>query len=1024
MEFNTDTRVSPSQLFDIQLKYVADKINSSIQSGNSVTVEDSIIEASSLLSNFANGIGGISDKFKYTMHGSLPNHMDFNANIDSIIGNLEVLFESVDDLEQSIVSSFNYIVAESERILKEVRKINSTLLDYGIYTDSASAGLVFYTDSFNDSSKIDPDITLLNETMASVNDAVGSVTLAEINDESSIKQVKKITINEASNGAVGNNNEIGALFNGDLGAILDSNPDTWFEYEFVTSEDSPLSVPLILDVVLELQDIEPINSIVIDPNNFGTKHPVIIDTIETSIDGVAWSAIEQRSSALSFLKEKDSDKFVLAPQTSKYKGKGVFPFFPRNVRYIHLVLKQNNYFPINTTSGTKIRYAIGIKDIEVHSHKYESKSEIVTKRIYAPSEIKKISIQSSEIKESDVALANVSHFISPDDGITWHEVQPRNVQKSKGIPEILNFNTIDEGSVLTKSKVDFIRYKIALERNDENFSTTSSLLSKSKVDISETFNVSDKAPLFMDLAHSPITSTIVVLDPIFGSVGNSARRKTIGVSSGEQSQQVNMPWKNIDTDTEEIWVGGSLWTRVASFTGAGQYDKVYRLDYVNGIIYFGDGTNGKIPEKESRIEMNFLSERLNLSSRRIAKLNFWSDGDKENIIVKRIYSDSNEYGDVLKKGATIHRLKHADIIADSELIYESGSSFTTKVAYVDGISELTVPGEYSINFKDGIMYSYSPTELATESSISYTYTPKKQLSSDDWDFYSSADGANNMKNEIQIKEPAYITEQIVDEPVTQSVRAFSFSKTNIEPGSVKIKELKDGGNPLGRLTKEVAFVDGVSELSNREQIKEESIPSGGTSFQFNMASTEGIALVQDPRPVFSDKSVFDPNKELNFPNLPTATGEYMIDYTTGDVTTFDAIQNNSTVSYYYSDNSVNIGGNYSIDYENGILYSYDSIYTGTTASYSFSNYEIIYSIARLIESDKYYYDTSLNSIVINDNEVISGIISTRDTSVNRIFKVSYSYIDEEIGSISELKEFYTPFVDGYAISIVDIDNFV
>ena len=1025
MELNKDTRIQPSKLFDIQLKAVSDQINNAQQSGKFFSVEDALLDASSMLSEFNKSLGRPIGKKKHVLAGALPDVVLYNENLTTILANLEILFESVDDLEQSIVSSFNYIVAESDRIAKEARQINSMLLDYGIYTDSVAAGITYYADSFNDVSKIESDVSFLNATKASLDDSAGAITLAKNNEDSPIRQVSKVTINEASNGTPGNNHQIDANTNDNINKILDSSPDTWFEYEAVTNENTPRNEPVTLDIVLELEEISAVNTIIIDPNNFGTKNPVKIEVIETSIDGSTWTAIETSKFALDFLHEKKEDEFELSSKSSKHKGKGVFSFFPRSIKYLHVVFRQYDYYPINTSSGTKIRYAIGIKDIEIYSSTYEKESEIVSKRFYAPSEIKKVSLQSSEVKEKEEALATVTHFISPDDGITWHEIQPRNIQVA-GKSEILNFNTVDEDSINTSAPVDFIRYKINLKRNDKEFSSVSSVLSSTTKELAETFNVSDKAPLLMTLSEAPIPSTILVLDPIYGSVGNDSRKKTIGVSSGEASQQFSLPWNSFERDTEQIWVGGSIWTRVPNFVSAGSTDNVYSIDYELGLLRFGDGTKGAKPISGSRIEINFEPERVWIEKDRTSRINFDADADKANFAIYKISEEESVSGELLKKGATIHRLRNNNITVDLEFIDESSSVFQTKQAYVDGQSEITSPGDYSINYRDGIMYSYSPADDVAASNISYLYTPKTKLDNTEWEFYSSVEGTG-LKNQIQIATDSYTTMLVSGESVAQDVKAVQLANSYVEPGSISIKEeIHEVNNPNGKLTTEVAYVDGITELSNLIQAIDESVPAAGagSNFQLKAFSVTGTELSSDPRPIFSDHTVFDPEKELTYPTLPTATGEYSIDYDNGIVYVNDAVPANVTVSYYYSEALSDMSGKYSVDYKNGILYSYEDTYQNTVIDYEFSNYEVVYNISRIIGDENYYYDAERNSVVVSDNEVIETISKTRETSFKFILKVLYNYVDKEEGSLAELEPYYTPYVDGYAISIVDKDNII
>jgi len=1020
VEFNKDTRIDPSDIFNIQLRAITDRINQLQQAGQFVSVENAMIEASALLAQFSSNIGRpIGEKHK-AAHGGLPNSEWHNDNLKDIMMNLEILFEGIDDLEQSIVSSFNYIISEADRIATETRRIGSTLLDYGIYTDSISAGITYFTDSFNDSSKVDKDPNLLNLDRAEVHDGVGSLTLAPVTDQTSTRQVVNISINDSSNGFAGNNHQVGAILNAEIDAVLDSNPDTWFEYELVANEDAPLTEPLKLDLMLELEATDVINNIIIDPNNFGTKSPVVIDALETSVDGNTWTAIEPQKSALDFLRESEGDPFELSPASSQYKGKGIFPFFPRSTRYVHVVFTQYDYYPIETSSGTKIRYAIGIKDIEIHGNQYIKESEIVSTKIFAPSEIKKVSLQSSELSSLEADLATVSHFISPDDGIKWHEIQPRNVQATGGT-EILNFNTIDVGSVITSAPVNSIRYKINLKRNDTKFSSTSSVLSETKSELAETFNVSDKAPLRLDLTEAPIPSSILLLDPMFGSVGNDSRKKLIGLASGEANQKFTLPWINFDRDSEQILVGGSVWSRVADLSSAAATATVYAMNYETGEFVFGDGTNGKLPVNGSKIEVNFISERIWINSNLIADLNFHTDADKSNFIVYRIGKVETVTAEVLKKGAAIHRLEHSNLVEDSEWVDDTVlTTMTDKKTYVDGSSELLDSGDYSINYSAGIVYTYTPMDADSVSYFSYSYIPRTKLDDSGWDFYSEAE-TYGVKKQISMSQDAYQTESIVGELAILGVKTNQFAYTNIEPGSIVITEDEAGG---GRLTEEVAFVDGISELSKLIQVGDETIEEGVTSFQLKALATTGITLESEPRPEFSDKVVFDPALELTWGTTLTAPGEYAIQYSSGQVLVFTAVDADTTVSYYYSDNSVTMDGKYSVDYENGILYSYDQIYENTFVDYEYSNYEVVYNIARLISREKYYYDAEANSIVVNDNEVIDSIAQVRETGSKLIFKVLYEYVKKEEGSLSELEPYYTPFVNGYAISIIDKDSIV
>ena len=540
--------------------------------------------------------------------------------------------------------------------------------------------------------------------------------------------------------------------------------------------------------------------------------------------------------------------------------------------------------------------------------------------------------------------------------------------------------------------------------------------------MAETFNVSDKAPLRLDLTEAPIPSSILLLDPMFGSVGNDARKKLVGLASGEANQKFTLPWINFDRDSEQILVGGSIWSRVADLSSAAATATAYTMNYETGEVAFGDGTNGKVPVNGSKVEVNFIGERIWMNSNLIADLNFHTDADKSNFIVYRVGKVETVTAEVLRKGSTIHRLENSNLVEGSEWVDDTVlTTMTDKKAYVDGLAELLDAGDYSINYSAGILHTYTPVDADTVSYFSYSYIPRTKLDDSGWDFYSEAE-TYGAKKQISMSQDAYQTESVVGELATLGVKANQFAYTNIEPGSIVITE-----DPLspGRLTEEVAFVNGASELSKFIQVKDETIEEGVTSFQLKALATTGITLEPEPRPEFSDKDgAFDPTKERTWGTALVESGEYAIQYTSGQVLVYDSVAANTTVSYYYSDDSVTMGGKYSVDYENGILYSYGQIYENTFVDYEYSNYEVVYNIARLISGDKYYYDAEANSIVVNDNEVIDSIAQVRETGSKLIFKAFYEYVKKEEGSLSELEPYYTPFVNGYAISIIDKDSIV
>ena len=967
-----------------------------------------------LLSDFSANISAPITTVVPVSAGGIPQVDLYNRVFRQVINDLFVLYEEADYVENLIISSFNYMVTEADTVLREIRTVSSMLADYSIFTDNVASGITYFTENFNNFSTIETDDRFYTHSKAEVNEAEGIITLDIDSTKPSLRSVRKVTIRESSNGAIGNNSQVGAQLNDNINTVLDANPDTWFEYEKVTSVNAPLESPLHLDITLELSTEEIVNSIIVNPNNFGIRNPVKIKNIETSLDGETWKSIKDDIFAVDFLEDTAEDIFILTTATSKYKGKGVYSFFPKKIKYVYIEFEQDTYHIIESTGGTeKLRYAIGLRDIDVHGYKYLPESDLISSKFYAPSEIKKVASNVGQFPKEASELVSISHFVSPDDGITWHSIQPRNVQFSTGI-EVMNFNTIDEDAIVTLSPVDFIRYKIGLKRNVKAFLTgTSTVLAETKRGAAEIFGLTDASPLELILKSTPILTSVALMDPLYGSVGNNSRKFFVATSSSEVNQEFELPWHYLEKDTEQVWIGNGKWTRIPSLADASATQKVYELNYEQGILKFGDDTTGAVPDFASKIEVNFKPESIWIGHKNTANLKFNTDGDKKSVVIKRIDENKQVYDEILVKGATINRLKHRFIDSSKPVTFAETvpNAFQNEVAYKDGIGEFdgAPAGSYSINHDEGIVYSANATSKSNNTSVSYQYVPKVTLKESDWDF---KDGAAVLKKSITIKSSAYLTNDGSDIPAA-GVHMVQLSKNHISPNSISVNET---GSVFST---EIPFIDGNTELTGLFQVVEEVVPSGhDENSPFILKSiASGITISSEPKPIFSDDVVF-----ANETATLLAPGDYNIDYNTGIVKTYSLTTAGGNVTYYYANATYDLSGLYSVDYENGILYSYDATESSTTMSYEYSNYEISYNIARLINNSNYHVDAQDKKITVYDKEISDSIVRSRGTFFKPIIKVIYSYVDKEMGSLAELEPYYSPVVKGYSLSTIDSDS--
>src|SRR5690606_3737454 len=138
-------------------------------------------------------------------------------------------------------------------------------------------------------------------------------------------------------------------------------------------------------------------------------------------------------------------------------------------KYVRCILSQKEPYPIETPRGSRLRYAIGIRDISLYRIKHLNEGELISLPFNSLEEIKKVTLETNQNPLQPSDLADIEYFISPDNGASWSQIQPRNYDLFSEVPEILNFNTVDENSVNTDVPVYSVRLKAKLNRNDENF---------------------------------------------------------------------------------------------------------------------------------------------------------------------------------------------------------------------------------------------------------------------------------------------------------------------------------------------------------------------------------------------------------------------------------------------------------------------------------------------------------------------------------------------------------------------------
>lgn len=1034
---NTHLRALDTQLLRERFRGMMSSVLSRLSSGAIETEEQFITEFSSSLSQFEDVLVNYYRPLDRVREGNPPLSSELIDTFVDLNSELGIILRGVEDLEALTISNFNRAVSLGSRVESDIRKLSSDLSTYTLYVDDTLSSVNYLSDSFGNIEQVDFASSLLSVAQASVFLNEGMVTLPEKASESQKVKVKQFVLNRPSNGLPGNNYDSARSRNSDPNKIFDDNPDTWFEFERLNNLVVP--EPLILDFNLILEANSIINHIHITPMNFRERiTPLKIVAIDTSLDGEDWLSVLDDQPIADYKSEDPENIFVLSPASIRYASEGYFTFTPRKAKYIHFKFLQEHPYRITGLFGERQRYAIGIREIEIVGKKYETKGELISKSYNLGKQIKKVSLRSAQNPVAPSVLADIKHLVSVDDGATWHELQPQD-RGDTGVPEVL-----DE-EVFGTNPSTSLRYKAIFERNPEAFRSVAQSENSSVQEKIDVFNYPAVSPHTVTLSSVPITGTIEVIDPNYGSVGKKYPKMKLGTGTGGNELVLPIPdfiVQGIETkDDIEIYVDNSKWLRIGNFSaldpwtgGAlGATSRVYYID-ADWQVVFGDGsgTKGKVPPSGSSVSMTLPQERISLTGkepyRAITKFPF--DKDKSTFSIRRGGSQKTEYSVLIPPGVTEFFLGHKNIVeppdASSEYTFaefhpetgfpQASTAFADEVAFIDGAQELNLAGKYSIDYVNGMLYLTTATSTSNVSRCAfYHYYDYVDLDKSEFDFVEGDSQA------IEIKPSAYVPTQRTKAGVAAGSRVITL-EPSVVPGSVVLPSaFFSVGN------QEVQFIDGIQELSSLVKITDEEVPEHAGPGVVNFDLIHQAKVIAGYAPGFSDRDVFTTEKAFVDGSTELVDdGDYSIDYTgatKGRVFVQLAVGANTggTVSYYIEDPDILAArqGTYSVDYLNGIIYLATATEASGNISYRTTEYYVKYNIVRLV--DGFTNEAGSREVGLPE-ETTSSFYSDYELGYRKLIKVRYKTNKTTFRTIEELEPYFTPILKDYTLLVIDKDQ--
>ncbi|MCK5292662.1 MAG: hypothetical protein KAR39_11690 [Thermoplasmata archaeon] len=984
---NKQSEIAKTQLLDL-----LSGVDKAVQDGTLVAIEQINAAVQFALSKAATDIYAPIFEVNKATVGTTPNPDRYNWVFSQLISDIQTVFSELKYTGDIVVANFNRLVNEEKAILARTKKLYNKLQDLELFVTNAGDRALYVSDDFIDFDSIDYDLRFQEGALCFVDTEQGLVTLPQSLTTSTVV-VNEVKINEISNGVIGNNQQIDAAHHANINEILDENADTWFEYERVGLKAT--DTQLVLSLTMTLADSYIINHIRVNPNNFGTSNWVKIASIETSLDDRTYISIKENLPVEGFVQLLEDDDFILAPATSKFAGQGFYTFTPRKAKYVRIVFEQPQGYFIETTAGKRFRYAVGIRDIDVRAIRYDAQGSVVSLPFGLTQEISKVALIAVENPVRSSEIAKIEHYISVDDGATWYPIQAISGEEPD-IPKILTFNDESEGAIKTDSAATTIRHKAVLIRESGGFSSDKAAISETVAPLAELRQIPAATPFNVNIDQRPIVGSVRIINPVYGSKGWTSPKLYVGTSDGTPGQTFPLG-ANIREGEEKVYVDSQLWASVITFDSEYQYV----INYEHGedklpLIKFGP--DNSIPSNGSIISIELPAEFVVVEGKEphTIVLENISDGDKNAMEVVNYNIPEDVVGERLSQTATRHHLRNGNIDDGTGITFnEAGAIFTSEETFIDGVTELTSAGDYSVDYLNGIIYSQTITPVDSLVTVNYTYTPLDVVDPDLWKF------ANDRTYQtIELDHGAYRSIHIDDESLAAQSAQLKITLANecVVRGSIAFSGTS--------LTIEVPFIDGITEFLDILEVDSEDVPTGGTSFFLVNIPLEAYPVV------FSDTTVFQTETPT-----PTVPGDYYVDYVTGEVTTVSTLDD-GTVSYYYQDTAkaTDLAGAYSVDYREGIVYLYSGLGADLFVDYEYTRYAVRYRIAKELEPFMFKVNPDDKLITIIDPAVLDDYLPT--TRHSGLIKVFYDYIAEVRESIEELEPFFTPVLKGYALKML------
>lgn len=760
---------------DTKLRILLSDLNKELINSNLATKEDVSSLFNKIIKEYYINLHKALFKYKELSKGNNPDITRMNMDNYVIYNDLRILYTSLKNARTLLASNYNTLSGMSLKIKTDIAEASSKLIDYKMQNTNKFAPT--FSDSFFNLSKIEADDSKYTKSKSFIDTFNNNVVLP-LDGESETLKIKSTRIVEDSIGTSGNNQEISSIARDNLKMAVDNSLDTWFEFEQVGIAE--LELPTILNLKIEFEEEKIFNLLDINtiqmPNG---SYPAILE-IKASTDGSVFFDIKSL-----FLGEivKDSignEIIQLGENASNPNGGNMLYFSPRKIKFLSIKFIEDSSFFIKTSAGIKYRRAIGIRELKAKSQKFKTSGQLITTNFLSNKEISKIALFTNEYLAPNFKNT-FDYFVSVDNGQNWEQISPSQNIKDK-IPEILNYN-IDylESSKKTDFPIASVKLKcdFKIEEGEETTSVSAGFTKKNKT---EFLNLAAGSKV-INLDQKPFGS-VSLYQTNFGSVGKNTYLRIPNSGLKELNDRFILqlplhvfPSESLQIDQEELLIDNYSWKRVDDFLSSHDATSlIYHFDYINNIVTFNKDIStlrkGKKPNGDIFIKLKRENVKLIPQAKStILQPKLPHDGIKENISLYKLAEALTEKSFKLKNFASLHRigLEEIDHIV---IVKDLNNKLQTEKEYINGVIELSTNGDYSIDKKRGIVFTYQALDSIEEVLITIFYKEKTNIN------FTITDGELVTTDSIKMDNRTFSV------AMPSSVYAISLGYTNIQKNSI------------------------------------------------------------------------------------------------------------------------------------------------------------------------------------------------------------------------------------------------